>query len=93
MLHRLLLAAGSWEVAVIRCVGTAQCVWQWQQQAGVFPGVREHQHVVFGHNALLCGALEVSEAAGGVCSWRPGSGKPLPPLESEIIVVVCPCLL
>ena len=57
---------------------------------GVFPGVLEHQHVVFGHNALLCGALEVSGAASGVCSQTSSDGEPLPHLEPEITVVVCP---
>ena len=29
-------------------------------RVGVFPEVQEHQQVVFGHNALLCGALVVN---------------------------------
>ncbi len=62
-------------------------------RAGVFPGVREHQQVVFSHSALLCGALEVNGAASGICSWTPSGGEPLPPLEPEITVVVCPYLL
>ena len=58
---------------------------------GVFPGVREHQQVVFGHNALLCGALEVSMAASGVCSLAPSGGESLPLLEPEITVVIGSC--
>ena len=49
--------------------------------------------MVFGHSALLRGAFEVNGAADGVCSWTPSGGEPLPPLEPEITVVVCPCLL
>ena len=59
----------------------------------MLPGVQEQQQVVFGHSALLCGALEVNGAASSVCSWTPSGGKPLPSLEAEITVVVCPCLL
>ena len=62
-------------------------------RAGVSPGVQEHQQVVFGHSALLCGALEVNGAASGVCSWTSSGSKPLPPLEPEITAVVCPHLL
>ena len=61
-------------------------------RAGVFPGVQEHQQVVFGHRALLCGALEVNGAASGVCSQAPSGSEPLPPLEPEITAVVCPRL-
>ena len=56
----------------------------------VFPGVQQHKQFVFGHSALLCGDFEVNEAASGVCSWTPGGGKPRPPLEPEVTVVVCP---
>ena len=49
--------------------------------------------MVFGHNALLCGALEVIGAVSGACSWTPSVGGPLLPLEPEITIVVCPCLL
>ena len=59
----------------------------------MFPEVREHQQVVFGHNALFCGPFEVNGAVSGVCSWTPSGGKPLPPLEPERNVVVCPHLL
>ena len=94
MLHGLLLVAASWEVTEIRRVDTAQSVWQWQQQGGCVPwGVQEHQQVVFRYSALLCGALEVNGAANGFCSQTVSGAKPLPPLEPEITVVVCPCLL
>ena len=49
--------------------------------------------MVFGHNALYCGALEVNGAASGVCSLTPSGGKLLLPLEPEITVVICPRLL
>ena len=62
-------------------------------RAGVFPGVQEHQQVVFGHNALLYSTLEVNGAASHVCSWTPSGGEPLPHLEPQIAVVICPCLL
>ena len=63
-------------------------------RAGVVPGVQEHQQLVFGHNALLCGAFEVKGAASGVPSQTPSGGEPLPPLEPEITaLVVCPRLL
>ena len=62
-------------------------------RAVVFPGVQEYQQVVFSHNALLCGAPEVNGAASGVCLWTPGGGEPLPPLDPEITVVICPYLL
>lgn len=89
----MLLVAGAWEVTEIRPVGTTQSVWQWQQQGGLFPRVQEHQQLVFDHNVLLCGALEVIGAASGVCSWTSSGGKPLPPLEPEITAMVCPHLL
>lgn len=60
------------------------------EQGSVFPGVWEQQQLVFSLNALLCGALEVNGAASGVCSQTPSGGEPLPPLEPEITVVVCP---
>ena len=56
----------------------------------MFPGAREHQQVAFGHNALLCGDLEVSGAASGACSQTFSGGGPLPPLEPEITAEVCP---
>ena len=59
-------------------------------RAGVFPGMQEYQQVVFGHNALLCGALEVNGVASGVCSWTSSGGGPCTPLESEMIVAVRP---
>ena len=40
-------------------------------RAGVFPRVQEHKHVVFSHNALLCGVLEVNGAASDFCSCIP----------------------
>ena len=46
--------------------------------------------MVFGHSALVCGALEVNGAASVVCSQTPSGGEPLPLLEPEITVVVCP---
>ena len=46
--------------------------------------------MVFGHNALLAGVLEVNGAASGVCSQTPSCGDLLPPLGPEITVVVCP---
>ena len=49
--------------------------------------------MVFGHNALLCGAFEVNGAASGVRSQTPSGGEPLPPLDPEITAVVCTCLL
>ena len=62
-------------------------------RAGVFPGVREHQQVVFGHHALLCSALEVTGAVSGACSQTSSGSEPLPPLEPEITMVACPCHL
>ena len=56
----------------------------------MFSGVREHQQVVFGHNALLCDAFEVIGAASGACSWTPSDGGSLSPLEPEITAVVFP---
>ena len=88
----MLLVAGSWEVIEIRRVGTAWNIWQWQQQGRCVPRGVKHQQVVFGHNALLCGALEVNGAS-GVCSQTPTGGKPLPPLAPEITLVVSPHLL
>ena len=62
-------------------------------RVGVFSGVQEHQQVVLGHNAILCGALEVNGAASVVSSQTPTGGEPLPPLEPETTAVVCPHLL
>jgi len=91
VLYRLLLVAGSWEGTEMwvlpRTFGSGNSM------AVVFPGVREHQKVVFGHNAILCSASEVNGAAGGVCSQTPRGQEPLPPLQPEITVVVCPHLL
>ena len=39
---------------------------------------------MFGHNALLCDALEVKGAASGGCSRTSSGGGLLPPLEPEI---------
>ena len=50
----------------------------------VFPGLQEHQQVVFGHGALLCSALEMNGAASDFCSGIPSGSGPLPPLESEM---------
>ena len=58
--------------------------------ASVLPAVREQQQVVFGHNALLCGAQEVFGAASDACSCTSSGGGLRPPLESEITEVVCP---
>ena len=55
----------------IKHVGTAQSIQQWQQRARVLPRVREQHQVVFGHNALLHGTLEVTGAESGICSWTP----------------------
>ena len=74
----------------IRHAGTAWSIQEWQHQGGGVPRGAEHQQVVFGHSTLLCGALEVNGAASGVCSQTPSGGEPLPPLEPEITVVVCP---
>ena len=49
----------------------------------MLPGVQEQQQPVFGHNALLCGTLEVIETTDGACSWNPSSGRLHPPLESD----------
>ena len=35
--------------------------------------------MVFGHSAFLCGALEVTGATSGTCSWT-SSSRPFPPL-------------
>ena len=56
----------------------------------MFRELREQQQVVFCHNALLCGALEVIGAASGAFSQTPSGVSPLPPLEPEKTVVVCP---
>lgn len=48
---------------------------------------------MFGHNALLCGALEVTGAASGASSQTTSGSGPLPPLEPEITALVCPRLL
>ena len=52
----------------------------------------EHQQVVFGHNALLCGALEMIGAA-VVPVHGPLVVAGHPPLESVLTVVFCPHLL
>ena len=62
-------------------------------RARVFPGVQEHQQVVFGHSSLLFGAIEMIGAAGDASSQTPVGSGPLLPLEPEMTVVVCPCLL
>ena len=45
---------------------------------GMFPGVREQQQALFGHNVLLGGALEVNGAASDFCSGIPSGGGPRP---------------
>ena len=60
---------------------------------GVFPGVQKHQQMVFSHNALLCGTLEVNGPASDFRSGIPSGSEPCPPLELGIIVTVCPCCL
>ena len=67
----MLLVAGSWEVSLIRHVGTAWSTWQLHQQGGCVPRIQEQQEVVFSCNALLCGASEVIRATSGACSETP----------------------
>ena len=64
-----------------------------RSRACVFPGVQEHQQAMDSHNALLYGALEMNGAANGVSSQTHSGGEPLPPLEPETTVVICPRLL
>ena len=55
VLHKLLLVAGSWEGAVIRCLGTAQSVWQWQQQGRCAPrGARATTGGILSQCPLWC---------------------------------------
>lgn len=58
MLHRLVLVTGSGEVRSDMWVPHGAFS-RGNKRASLFPGVQEHQQVVFDHNALLCGALEV----------------------------------
>ena len=72
------------------------CPGSWAAAAAgvvVLPGVQEQQQVVFGHNALLHAALEVTGVASGARAWTPNGGRPLPPQKSEVTAVVCPCHL
>ena len=89
MLHRLLLVSESWEVTEIKRVGTPQSIQQWQSRASALSGMQKQQQMVPGHNALLCGALEVIGAASSACSWTPSGSGSCPPLETKITVVVC----
>ena len=59
-------------------------------RTGVLPGVQEQQQVVFGHSTLLCGTLVMTGVANVAYSQTPNAGRPCPPLESEITVVICP---
>ena len=47
-----------WALPGVYCSGS--------HRAGVLPGVGEQQ-MVFGHNALFCGTLEVIGAESGAC--------------------------
>ena len=58
-------------------------------RAGVLPGEREQQQVVFVHNALLMVPSEVIGAVSGAYSQASSGGWPCPPLESEITLVLC----
>ena len=49
-------------------------------RVGVFPGVRDHQQVVLGHNPLLYGSLDMNGAASDFCLGIPYGNGPHPPL-------------
>ena len=71
-------------------------IWQWQWQSVCIPrGVREHTISRWCLVAVPFSvpASEVTWASDDACLWTPSGGKPLPPLESEIAVVVCHCHL
>ena len=74
-------------------MGTTQSVWQWRKQGGCVPGGVRAPTFVVDQNALLYSVFEVTWAASAVCAQTPSGGEPLPPLEPEIIVVICPHLL
>ena len=59
-------------------------------RAGVFREMVEHQHVVFSHNALFCGAFEVNGVASDFCSGISNGSGPCPPLESGITAAGLP---
>ena len=77
----------------IRCKGISQSIQQGQQQGRyVSRGARAPIGGFWSHCPPL-GALDVIRVASGACSRTPSGGRPLPPLEPEITVVVCPDLL
>lgn len=57
VLPQLLLFIGSWEGTVIKHLGTAQSFGSGSSRAGVRPGEREQQQMVFHCSVLLCTAL------------------------------------
>ena len=69
-------------------VGSAQSIWQGQQQSVCVP--REMSATTGGAVSVTSSAptSEVTGATGGACSWTLSSGRLLPPLESE--VAACP---
>ena len=89
VLHRLLLVAESWEAIVIKLVGAAQSVWQWQQQGWCVP---RGERATTGHVQLQCPPLwcPCGGLAIGASSRTPSGGRPGLPLELEL---VCPCHL
>ena len=90
----LLLVVGSWEGTVIKHLGTAQSIWQWQQQDRFVP---RGERATIGGAWLQCPLFllifEVTGAAGGTCSQAPSGGRPHLPLVSEMTALVCPCCL
>ena len=74
-------------------MGSAQNIQQWQQQGWYVPrGVRAPIGGVWSQCSPL-GAVDVTGAASGACSWTPSGGRPLPPLQPEITGLVCLHLL
>ena len=67
----LLLIVGSRERTVSSLWALSRAFGSGSSRMGMLPGEQEQQHVVFCHNALLCGTLEVLGAASGACSQTP----------------------
>ena len=78
VLYQLLLIVGSWEWTVIKQVGAAQSIWQWQLQGGCIPRGGESNNVwcLVAVPSFFLPTFEVTGAASGAYSQALSDGSP-----------------
>ena len=70
-------------------VGSAQSIWQWQQQGMCIPRRMSNNGWQSAEMPYSVLTPEVTGASGGTCSWIPSVGGLCPLLESELAVAAC----